>query len=601
MEAAPRCLAEAPEARSLRRFPDGSGSGCRRPHVGTWAAVGLWLCCIAAPATAQHILPDQRPGDERQPLPPFEERPAPDAEPILPPYPIPPPEEGGVEQLSTRLGVEVRKIEIEGNSVIPSAVLQEIARPYEGRRLSFADLQGLRDRLTLAYVERGYATSGATLPDQKLGDGVLEVQIVEGKLGDIRVEVAGRFRPSYFRTRLAHSQRGVLNIRTLQEQLQVFQQDPRIEALQARLEPTSRRGISRLELVVKEAPFYSAGADFDNYRSPSIGSLGGTARAGLQNLIGVGDAVHARFTGSEGLRQVEARFEVPFTVWDTRFQARYQYSEGQVVDENFASLGIQSESQSVSFELRQPLYRSRQSQVAALVSADWRRAQSFLFHGAIGLPTLYDEDGKSQASVLRFGLDASYRTRTQSLAFRSLLSLGVGVLGATANAGDVPDGRFVAWLGQLQWASRLPWWDAQLLTRFETQLAADPLLPLEQFAVGGRYTVRGYRENTLVRDNGLAASIELRVPLYRRVDPGVLVELAPFADVGRSWNESRDLALGQAAPQTIGSVGVGARVTLERWGFGELYWGHRLEALSQLGESDLQDDGIHFRLGLSWP
>jgi len=497
--------------------------------------------------------------------------------------------------------VVVRRIEIEGNTVVSSDVLAEVARPYVERRLSYADLQTLRDRLTLAYVTRGYVTSGATLPTQTLADGVLRVQIIEGRLGDIDVEVDGRLRPSYFRWRLAHEQGGVLNVEKLEKQLQLFQQDVRVQSLQARLQPTPTRGVARLNLVVREAPFYAVRADFDNYRSPSIGALGGTVSLGLTNLIGVGDSFQARFTGSEGLSQTEVRYEVPFTVWDTRFGASYQYSEGKVVDDDFEALGIESKAETVGIVFAQPLYRSLQSFVGVELHADWRRAQSFLFDGAIGLPTSYSEDGKSQEAVLRFGLDASYHTRSQSLAFRSLISWGIDALGATVNPAEIPDGRFVSWLGQFQWASRLPWLDAQMLTRFDVQLANHPLLPLEQFAVGGRYTVRGYRENLLVRDNGLAGSFELRVPIYQHSEAGIRIELVPFADVGHSWNNDRPGSLENTRPETIASVGVGARMLLKRWGFAELYWGHHLNEVRSLGQSDLQDDGIHFRVGLSWP
>jgi hemolysin activation/secretion protein len=182
-----------------------------------------------------------------------------------------------------------------------------------------------------------------------------------------------------------------------------------------------------------------------------------------------------------------------------------------------------------------------------------------------------------------------------------MLSWGIDVAGATLNAGDIPDGRFVAWLGQLQVASRLPWLDAQILTRFEVQLSNDPLLPLEQLAVGGRYTVRGYRENTLVRDNGLAASLELRVPLFQRSDPAIRIEMAPFVDIGRSWNDTRSGPLEETTSKTLASVGLGARMMLGQWGFGELYWGHRFMGVTDSGESDLQDDGIHFRISLNLP
>jgi hemolysin activation/secretion protein len=563
-------------------------------------ALFLWLLLVSSPAGAQRILPDIRPGDERQTLPPFEAQDQPDDGPILPPYSFD--EDDGSDSLLRGTEIEIQDIVIEGNTVIASSVLEEIAKPFEGRRLSLADLEVLRDQLTAAYLDRGYATSGAELPDQVVHGGVLRINIVEGRLSAVEVRVRGRYRPDYFKDRITHSQKGILNVLSLQEQLQIFQQDPQIESITAHLEPASARGFSRLELTVNEAPFGGLGLSFDNYRSPAIGSLAGTVYGNLHNVVGIGDAAHIRFTGRSSLRQLDAGVEAPINVWDTRLGVRYQSSQGSVVDPSFAALGIQSESTSVSLALSQPLYRTPQTNIEGHISADWRRAQSFLFGGAIGFPTLYAEDGRSDVTALRFGLDLFYRSRNQSVAMRSLLSWGIDALGATVNPGDIPDGRFVAWLGQFQWAGRLPWLGAQLLARTDVQLSPDSLLPMEQFAVGGRYSVRGYRENLLVRDNGLTATLEFRVPIFQLNKPGLRVELAPFADFGRSWNNSRPVNLGnQAEPITIGSVGIGLRGIANNWGTAEIYWGHRLKEIRSIGESDAQDDGISFRLSLHWP
>ena len=73
----------------------------------------------------------------------------------------------------------------------------------------------------------------------------------------------------------------------------------------------------------------------------------------------------------------------------------------------------------------------------------------------------------------------------------------------------VADGRFIAWLGQLQYVYRLPssLLDSQVVGPLDGQLASDPLLSIEKFAIGGARTVRVYRENQLVRDNGVVASV----------------------------------------------------------------------------------------------
>ena len=82
----------------------------------------------------------------------------------------------------------------------------------------------------------------------------------------------------------------------------------------------------------------------------------------------------------------------------------------------------------------------------------------------------------------------------------------------------MPDGKYFAWLGQGQYVRRLRPASRQPAARLaaraprQRQISADPLLSIEQFAVGGIDTVRGYRENQIVRDTGFAASVELHIP-----------------------------------------------------------------------------------------
>jgi len=177
------------------------------------------------------------------------------------------------------------------------------------------------------------------------------------------------------------------------------------------------------------------------------------------------------------------------------------------------------------------------------------------------------------------------------------VSFGLEAFDATSNSAGLPDSQFIAWLGQGQWVRRLPWLDMEVLARTDLQLSNSALLPLEQFAVGGRYSVRGYRENTLVRDNGFIGSIETRIPLYQRVEPEIRWDMVPFLDVGHSWNTKR----GEIGKQTLLSVGLGTRLRLRHLLRAELFWGHRLEDVERVGERDLQDSGVHFQISVDWP
>jgi hemolysin activation/secretion protein len=123
------------------------------------------------------------------------------------------------------------------------------------------------------------------------------------------------------------------------------------------------------------------------------------------------------------------------------------------------------------------------------------------------------------------------------------------------------------------------------------QLAADSLLPLEKFSVGGMNSVRGYRENQLVRDNGLSASLEFRVPIIRDRTGVGIVQLAPFADFGWSWNTGNITP----DPRSISSAGAGIVWDITQDINLQVYWGIPLRSIESSGNT-LQDQGIHFQI-----
>ena len=132
------------------------------------------------------------------------------------------------------------------------------------------------------------------------------------------------------------------------------------------------------------------------------------------------------------------------------------------------------------------------------------------------------------------------------------------------------------------------------------QLSDDSLLSLEQISIGGRYSVRGYRETTLLRDRAVISSLELRVPLIRNARWADYLEVGPFMDFGKGWNKVHPTP----DPQDLSSVGVGLRwaVTFSwpvplRHQF-ELYWGHRLRKVEKPANT-LQDKGLHLQFTLA--
>ena len=177
------------------------------------------------------------------------------------------------------------------------------------------------------------------------------------------------------------------------------------------------------------------------------------------------------------------------------------------------------------------------------------------------------------------------------LSLRSRFNLGTDWLNATNNEGSLADSQFFSWQGQAQWARQLgP--DTLLLINTNTQLTVDPLLSLEQFSLGGAGSVRGYRQDQLLTDNGVFASAELRVPILRIPEEESLLQLTPFIDYGYGWNSGRR---GNPDPNQLVSVGLGLLWQTSDRFTARLDWGIPLTDV-QSNQRTLQDAGILFSI-----
>ena len=199
--------------------------------------------------------------------------------------------------------------------------------------------------------------------------------------------------------------------------------------------------------------------------------------------------------------------------------------------------------------------------------------------------------------MLRFVADWLQRDRNQVLAARAQLSWGIDTLGATTNASDQPDGRFFASLLQVQWVRRFGSLGIEAIVRGDLQLSNDPLLSLEQIAVGGFATVRGYRQNQRVEDQAAVTSLEVRVPIWRDPQRLGVIELAPFFDFAYVWSH-KDRPEKQRTKK-LASAGIGLRWTLPRYLSARIYWGQNINSVATSG--DLQDKGVQFLITCHFP
>jgi hemolysin activation/secretion protein len=521
-----------------------------------------------------------------------------DAQPAEPPRAILPtaPTQTSTNELRTIDRVYIERIEILDNTIFSEEELATITGPFTGRQLTFEDLEELRTQINLYYLSKGFINSGVVLPAQKIDDGLVTFRAIEGRITAIDIVEYGRLKPTFIEKRIALGTGPPLNLNDLQERLQIMDTNPLIKRLDVQLSPGDNPGEAALKVNVEEEKPYYVALSFSNNRSPAVGAEVLELEVAHNNVSGRGDSLSGLFGINEGIFDIALNYTVPITARDTLLSFFYSDSDSEVVEDPFDEIDIESDEIHYGVSLNHPFINNTRNQLRIGLLLEKIDYETKLF----GRPFSFSqgvEGGKSDLTVVRLSQEWISRSSTQVTAFSSVFSFGIDALGADNNE---PYTDFFMWLGQFQWTRILPKpLGGQILVRGDLQLTDDPLLPYEKFSIGGISSVRGYREDELVRDKGAFGSLEYRHPIFNLAVPKVSktkddgkLYLVLFTDWG--WGENNDLPTPD--PSYIYSAGAGLRWHPSEKLFGEIYFAHGFKDTDNLGDDDLQDDGIHFNL-----
>ena len=490
------------------------------------------------------------------------------------------------------------------------------------QRFSWTQLEQITREVTKFYAQQGYSTSGAiiqlpkdTQPETKV---VVTIKVIEGKLEQEGIVVSsvgsGRLNPNYVRSRLGVGESEALNVDDLKEALLLLSLDPLIDNLSATLSDGSDSGQNLLAVEYQEANSFKPQFSINNGRSPSVGTIQGQAVLTEANLLGIGDSLSVGYSKSEGSDSWNASYTLPINSDNGTLGFTYSRTESGVIESPFEDIDkdgstpdIESSSDYYELTLRQPIIRKIRGlnsqepgqlvtfeEFALGLTASWRESQSSLLGIPFPLSPGADEEGRTRIFALRFFQDWKQQNSREVLAFRSQLNFGINAFNSTINEAIVPvnefvpDSRFISWQGQAQWVRFLAE-DTLFLARTNVQLADRGLVSTEQFALGGLGSVRGYRQDTLVSDNGIFASAEVQLPILRTFQGKGVLQVVPFVDFGTGWNT------GQSAPEpnTLASTGIGLQWQLGNKFTARLDWGLPLISVDSR-KNTWQENGLYF-------
>lgn len=389
----------------------------------------------------------------------------------------------------------VREIRFTKSDILRDEELASLARPFQGRELVFSDLRSLVEQINKLYRSKGVVTAQAVIPPQDISSGVIEIRLVEGRVGKIRIEGNQSTNERFVTNRLGLEPDELVDLERLEAALVRFNRTNDTQ-LRAQLKAGEKFATTDLDVMVMEPPRQDLLFILDNYGVTATGKK----RVGVsylnRSLLGFRDDLNLSLIKAIGQKSYTLTYGLPINTWGGRLKLGYYRTDTEIEKGPLASLNITGNSIAKVFSLRQPLYVGTAAQIDLVGGGKKEQSSNWIdgvflqrtdvFSNNLGVEgQLFGKQSNWFASYVRHFGYAKVTERDRFIIDRGTLRY------------NREFGNGLSLRGNLTW-----------------QATHDVLLPpSEQIFIGGEGSVRGYPVGTYSGDKGQILNLELHHPL----------------------------------------------------------------------------------------
>lgn len=459
-------------------------------------------------------------------------------------------------RVDTSVSVRLSEIRFEGASVVTLADLNRMALPYLNRDMPLSEAFVLADAITNEYRRRGHVLSRAVVGPQRIENGILVIQIIEGFIGKTSINGdAGGYAPyleGYLKAvRAGRPASGDALTRAL-----LLARDLGGIETQAVLTPSlTENGAADLTLAVKRKAIDGYFA-LDNRGTRWLGPVQLYAGLTFNDLLGAGERLSISGVTAPVKRELgfaSVTYDQPLGTAGLRATLFSSFAYTRPGDE-LRLLDMKGRSLTFGGALRYPFVRSRDANLYGRLAFTGRDSSSSNF--ALD-PIFRDKTRTFQVEI--FG---NYAAPWGGLfSTRATLTQGLNVFGATI-ATDKQKSRATATgaFTKLNFeASLTQGLGSGLYFQLSGigQYSSSSLLASEEFGIGGEQFGRAYDPSEITGDQGIAGRTEL---FYAASYARGSVQPYAYFEIGRV--QQNKLLPGEAASASLKSAGGGLRVGL---------------------------------------
>lgn len=478
----------------------------------------------------------------------------------------------------------IQTVKITGAKHMPADKKADLVKSYSNRCLGVNEIQSLMGEITAYYIDKGYSTTRAYLPQQDLTTGTLTIEVIEGTVGKIRLKDGDKgslFILGAFPRVLGN----VLNLRDIEQGLD---QINRLASNNATMDikPGEKTGESVIVINNTPSKRWHLNTSADNYGTRTTGRNQIGVAASFDNLLNMNEfySFNQKKTVPFNDRNTQstsggAMFSLPlgyFTVTASYADSNY---DSQLNTPSALVVHMNGNSHSWYGTLDRLIYRDKNTKLNVSATMTAKETNNYVEGVRLAVSS-------RSLSILDFSVTGSTTLGGGVANFGAGYSRGLKNLGAQKDlsglASSTPRAQFdkLTASGSYYYPFQYKKHDLSFNTAVTAQYAFDTLYGSEQFSIGGIYSVRGFYEESLANDDGLLVRNDLSLKKTLPVFAGRTVMLKPYVamDAGTvgSFNAKTPTGI------LVGGA-IGISLTMDKVSF-DLYAGHPLIAPKDMAE-----------------
>lgn len=477
-------------------------------------------------------------------------------------------QQGEQQQDTGEVKFRINEIVVDKSEVLQEQEINDITKDYVGKEIVLQDLYTVVNKINALYADKGYLTCRAFLPPQTIKNGIVHIQLVEGKSGNVYVDGNKSTNKSYITDRIGIERGKYANIHDLNKDLLLFNGTNDIQ-LHITMHAGKEPGTTDYVISVAEPQKSLFNVYVDNAGSESSGEW----REGLfftdRSLTGNRDVLMLSGIRSDGTKSFSASYLTPIGRSGTKLGLNYSANSVHITDGELEDMDVKGHSSAYGISVIQPLIVNESMRTEASLEYGHQNSQT-------------DFLGVHWVDDTTYGYTASFSMTNYGNSSIIYQKHGYRIGSSENITGYTKD--FSKYIFNGFWQKAYV--GGQMLSaRLDGQYSSDNYLPsAEQFYIGGMYSVRGYEESYLGGDSGFAASIEYSVP----IDKSKKTSVFTFLDYGSVFGDSA------FDDHTLAGTGIGIKSTIDQKIYASLTLG--IPLISDPNNDDIDSTRIHFML-----